>query len=355
MKTRNNKITIANKTYKEPIKVYIVVRPNSTNCDLLGNDPQKLPLNKLCKSSVLEGFRVHKKLKDCACQIGDVHKEIILEAIALGEIHSYKGKTYVHTVLPIKKISPFVSLRLVNDGIANTGRNNKGDYNSGDNNCGNHNSGDNNVGNNNLGCKNRGNFNIGYNNIGDKNDGWQNNGIGNSGSYNMGNGNKGDFNIGHHNTGNFNIGDFNCGHYNITSCSNGAFNTVIPKIYLFDKPSDWTLIDFENSDAYKVLEKLNAHMFTGHKYATFVTEEDMSDEDKQTYPEYLITGYCTKEKTYKSDKTPQAAWCDLEDNERQAVLSLPNFDADIFLKITGINVKSSSSPAVKKPKSNKSR
>lgn len=357
MKTCNCKINRINRMHKKPTQVYMVINSDWTlRADGIMNrqpgcDLQKLALNKTCKSSLPEGFKVYRKLKDCACEIRYAGDVIILEVLAFGEMRDYKGVAYVNTIFPVRTVSPFAALRLVNDGVANAGRNNKGSYNTGSNNIGDYNSSNSNVGDYNSGRGNHGKYNNGQNNIGDRNNGWNNIGNENSGSCNKGDYNAGSYNDGNFNAGCHNIGCFNCGHYNMTNRSNGAFNTAEPKIYLFDKPSDWTLLDFEKSDAYKVLQKLKIDELTGHSHAVSVSEKDMSEEDRRTYPEYLITGCCTKEKVYKPKNTPQAAWNSLTVNEKQAVLSLPNFDADIFLKITGIRVKSSHrSPAKKSAK-----
>lgn len=53
-----------------------------------------------------------------------------------------------------------------------------------------------------------------------------------------------------------NSGNWNSGDWNITSFSNGCFNTEEPKIYLFDKPSDWTYRDWVNSDARYILNNV---------------------------------------------------------------------------------------------------
>lgn len=58
------------------------------------------------------------------------------------------------------------------------------------------------------------------------------------------------------NSGDCNSGDWNSGDWNKCSFSNGCFNTVEPKIYLFNKPSDWTYRDWLNSDARYLLNQI---------------------------------------------------------------------------------------------------
>lgn len=42
------------------------------------------------------------------------------------------------------------------------------------------------------------------------------------------------------NTRDYNTGNYNSGDWNKTCCSNGCFNTESPKIYMFNKQSNWT-------------------------------------------------------------------------------------------------------------------
>ena len=55
------------------------------------------------------------------------------------------------------------------------------------------------------------------------------------------------------NSGNCNSGNCNSGDWNKTCFSNGCFNTESPKIFLFNKPSDWTYQDWLNSNARYIL------------------------------------------------------------------------------------------------------
>ena len=75
-------------------------------------------------------------------------------------------------------------------------------------------------------------------NLGKACTGFRNSGNRNSGDCNSGNYNSGDWNSGDCNSGNYNSGD-----WNKTCFSNGCFNTELPKIFLFNKPSDWTYQD----------------------------------------------------------------------------------------------------------------
>ena len=154
-----------------------------------------------------------------------------------------------------------------------------------------------------------------------------NTGKGCTGLCNSGNRNSGDWN-----SGNWNTGDWNSGDWNKCSCSNGCFNTVEPKIYLFNTPSDWTYRDWLNSNARYLLTLIPGDVL---KYVWY---KDMTDEEKAAHPEAETTGGYLKEVRMTAE-IRQAWWNSLSDCDKKTILSLPNFDAAIFKEITGIDVK----------------
>lgn len=64
--------------------------------------------------------------------------------------------------------------------------------------------------------------------------------------------------------------------------------------------------------------------------------ENPTQEEKEQHPEYEITGGYLK----KCDKSEcnQLWWDSLSDPEKNIIKSLPNFDAEIFKEITGIDI-----------------
>lgn len=267
------------------------------------------------------GFHFCKSLSDCYRFYGRFESTRICEIQASGtiikDVHGFKYVTNkIKIVREIKdpKTKSNTSKSNVgycNSGISNTGDcnsgiRNEGDFNSGDYNSGNCNVGDynsgsfntgsRNEGSHNTGCCNKGNFNTGDHNSGSCNTGDQNSGAcncgdHNSGSYNTGNRNSGACNCGNFNTGNYNSGDFNDGCYNT-----GVFNTdTNPKIKMFDKESNWTQTDWVCSDAHRILCQ---------------------------YPSCVDSSVHIRQEWW--DKLPE---CD-----KHTVMSLPNFDADKFIK-----------------------
>ena len=157
-----------------------------------------------------------------------------------------------------------------------------------------------------------------------------NTGKGCSGNRNSGNWNSGNCNSGNWNSGNRNSGDYNSGDWNKCNFSNGCFNTIEPKIYLFNKPSEWTYVDWMNSAACGILNRMANGMLD------YINWSDMTDEEKNAHPEAETTGGYLK----KLDKSECGIkwWCSLSDKEKAVITAIPNFDKEIFKQITGIDV-----------------
>lgn len=219
----------------------------------------------------------------------------VAEVIAHGTVTEGRDECTTNKLEIVREIPWAKVLEIVNTGKTCTGRCNSGDHNSGD-------------------------YNSGHDNSGDFN----------SGNYNSGYCNSGDFNSGDWNSGNFNSGSFNSGDWNVTSFSNGCFNTVTPKIYMFNKPTSWTLDDWFNCRARYLLNKID------YRPPEYVFFDDMSDEEKVAHPEAKITGGYLKEHTTANDV--QKWWDSLDTSDCNEIFNLPNFDAAIFKEIMGIDV-----------------
>ena len=155
-------------------------------------------------------------------------------------------------------------------------------------------------------------------------------GLCNSGDYNSGNRNSGDWNSGDCNSGDCNSGDWNSGDWNKCSFSNGCFNTVEPKIYMFNKPSEWTYRDWLNSDARYLLNQIPGDIL---EYVWF---ENMTSEEKAAHPEAEVTGGYLKQ--IDNSECGFIWWHELSDYEKRIIKTIPNFDKEIFKEITGIDV-----------------
>ena len=258
------------------------------------------------------GFHFCTKAADCFKYYDFNPDNKVAEVEALGDIDTNNddSKCSTNKIHIIREITWQEVLDLVNLGKACTGLCNSGDCNSGDCNSGDCNSGD---------C-----------NSGDCNSGNRNSGNRNSGDWNSGNRNSGDWNSGDCNSGDCNSGNRNSGDWNKTCFSNGCFNTESPKIFLFNKPSDWTYQDWLNSDARYILMDCPSNVLS------WIWEDDMTDEEKEQHPEYSVTGGFLKH--IEKETGRQMWWDGLSDRKKDIVMQLPNFDKDIFKEITGITV-----------------
>ena len=231
-----------------------------------------------------------------------------------------------------------------NSGNYNSGYRNSGDFNSGDFNSGDRNSGDCNSGDRNSGNFNSGNFNSGYRNSGDRNSGSCNSGDWNSGDRNSGNWNSGDRNSGNFNSGYRNSGDFNSGNYNSGSCNSGDFNSGDrnsgnwnsgnwnsgffnsnePKIRIFNKETN------------KKREEIEVPGWCYFDLTVWVSHDTATEEEKEEHKKEIeVCGGFLKTLEYK--EAWRLAWDKASKEEHKMLFNLPNWDNEVFKKITGID------------------
>ena len=231
------------------------------------------------------GMHFCKNAADCFRYYDFDPNNHVAEVIAHGTVAEGEDKCATNKLEIVREIPWTEVLEIVNTGKACTGRCNSGDWNSGNRNSGDCNSGD---------C------------------------------------NSGDWNSGDWNSGDWNSGDWNSGDWNKTSFSNGCFNTVSPKIYMFNKPTDWTLEHWLNCRARYLLNQIDDCPL---EYVWF---DSMTDEEKAAHPEAKTTGGYLKDRTAADNA--RKWWAGLSADDRNIIFSLPNFDAEIFKEITGIDV-----------------
>ena len=236
------------------------------------------------------GFHFCKKAADCFNYYFFNPENKVAEVLALGDIVTDGDKSCTNKIKIVREIPWAELLEIVNTGRNCSGNQNSGDFNSGDRNSGDCNSGD---------C--------------------------NSGDHNSGNYNSGD-----HNSGNRNSGDYNSGDWNECNFSNGCFNTIEQKIYLFNKPSEWTYRDWKNSTARAILSRMPNNVLV------YVMWKNMTDKEKNAHPEAKTTGGYLK----KLDNPERRIkwWCNLSDEQKAVITAIPNFDKKIFKQITGIDI-----------------
>jgi len=296
------------------------------------------------------GFHFCKKASDCFSYYNFDCENKVAEVLAIGEIDEDGDKCATNKIKIVREIEWEELLTIVNSGRGNSGHSNSGNSNSGNSNSGNKNSGNKNSGNNNSGHSNGGNLNIGnWNqggtnsgswNSGNSNSGSRNSGNKNSGHWNRGNSNGGDFNCGdlnggnansgYWNSGNWNSGDFCTGDFNISNHETGCFCTKEHTIRIFDKETDMTFTEWRNSEASRLLKRIRP------KPLEWIVSEDMTAEEKDSYPKHKTTGGYLK--TCDANKAYIIWWDSLNDDEKNIIKNIPNFNTEKFFQITGINV-----------------
>lgn len=132
------------------------------------------------------------------------------------------------------------------------------------------------------------------------------------------------------NTGDWNTGNRNTGDWNRSSFNAGCFNTEEQKVTMFNKPSDWTYRQWLNSDARYLLNQIPKSV------VEWVCSSDMTDEEKAAHPTHETTGGYLK--VLDESECGQLWWDGLNEQQREVIFSLPNFDPDIFEQCTGIKV-----------------
>ena len=258
------------------------------------------------------GFHFCTKAIDCFCYYSFDPNNKVAEVLALGDVDSQLKNTKCSTnkIQIIREISWQELLDIINIGKSCTGLGNTGNRNTGHWNTGDINTGDWNTGDWNTGDRNTGNYN--------------------TGNYNTGHFNTGNYNTGHWNTGNRNIGNRNTGDWNVTDVSSGCFCTKVQDILIFDKPSNWTIEYWWNSDARYLLNKIPKNV------VEWIYESDMTDEEKEKNPTYKTTGGYLK--VFDESESAQIWWDGLSNKNKKIIKSIPNFDAEKFEKCTGIKV-----------------
>ena len=272
------------KRSKTMVKGYKVFNPDWTCRDKQYTCPGLFEEN-VNPSVCNVGMHFCKNAADCFRYYDFDPNNHVAEVIAHGTVAEGEDKCATNKLEIVREIPWAEVLEIVNTGKACTGRCNSGDCNSGNRNSGDCNSGD-----------------------------W----------------NSGDWNSGDCNSGNRNSGDCNSGDWNKTSFSNGCFNTVSPKIYMFNKPTDWTFEQWFNCRARYLLNQIDDCPL---EYVWF---DSMTDEEKAAHPEAETTGGYLKERTTADNA--RKWWAGLSADDRNIIFSLPNFDAAIFKEITGIDV-----------------
>jgi hypothetical protein len=259
---------------------------------------------KICES----GFHFCIKASHCFNYYSFSPGNKVFEVIGYGEHQTKEGdsKVCVGDIEIVRELTWQEVLVVSNEGKNNTGHSNSGHSNSGHSNSG---------------YRNSGNYNSGHSNSGNYNSGNYNSGYRNSGHSNSGHSNRGHSNSGHSNSGNYNSGDSNSGNYN-----SGVFNTNTPTLRMFNKETNWTWDNYNNSRVYNLIKGITPNIW--------VESKDMTEDEKKSNPNYDIVGGYLKVVTLKESWVN--LWKTLSEDDKGLFYKLPNFDWDVFTEITSI-------------------
>ena len=137
----------------------------------------------------------------------------------------------------------------------------------------------------------------------------------------------GNFSIGNHSTGDHSTGHSSTGDWSISSYSAGHFSTIDYSGFgAFNKPC--TPEEWNNSIKPK---------FLYFELTEWIYESEMSEQEKEDHDSYRITGGFLKVYDYK--EAFQESYKNASNEDKELLLKLPNFDADVFFEISGIDVR----------------
>lgn len=99
---------------------------------------------------------------------------------------------------------------------------------------------------------------------------------------------------------------------------------------MFNKPTDWSLRYWWNCNARRYLSEIP------YNVVEWIYSSNMTNGEKLEHPEHETTGGYLK--IFDESENAQIWWDGAEQYKKDAILNLPNFDAEIFKKCTGITV-----------------
>lgn len=150
-----------------------------------------------------------------------------------------------------------------------------------------------------------------------------------TGRSNTGRSNSGNCNSGTCNSGDCNSSSGNSGNWNSGNYSTGYFNTVEHPLFAFNKLLSISREEFVNQRGYRVLKR-------NYENNWWIHSKNMTEEEKNAHPEHKANGGYLKTVDFKT--ACKIMWDNLDDEDKQSVREIPNFDADVFEEITGIKV-----------------
>ena len=138
--------------------------------------------------------------------------------------------------------------------------------------------------------------------------------------------NVGDMNVGNRNVGDWNVGDWNVGGWNVGKYHTGYFNTIEPTFSMFNKDTGKKKEDLD----------LDLPLFLYFGLTVWVSHDTATDEEKKAHKQEIeACGGFLKKLDYKD--AFRISWDKASPDEHKKLLSLPNWDNEIFREISGID------------------
>jgi hypothetical protein len=186
--------------------------------------------------------------------------------------------------------------------------------------------GDHSTGNRSTGYRSTGDYSTGLRSTGDHSTGYCSTGDCSTGNCSTGDCSTGSCSTGDCSTGYRSTGDHSTGDWSISNYSTGHFSTIDYSGFgAFNKPC--TLEEWEAA------EKPD---FLYFRLTEWISEFDMTEEEKEANPTYKTTGGYLKVYEYK--EAFKRSWDNAPAEDREKLFRLPNFDPDVFKEISGIDV-----------------
>ncbi len=201
-------------------------------------------------------------------------------------------------------------------GDGSTGDYSTGNGSTGDWSTGNHSTGSWSTGDWSTGGYSTGDYSTGYCSTGGYSTGDYSTGYCSTGCHSTGYGSTGDRSTGHRSTGNWSISNYSTGHFSTEDCSGFG---------CFDKPC--TLEEWVDA-------QIPTWLF--FNLTEWVEGKCMTEEEKENNPSYITTGGYLRVYEYKEAFIKSYLGATRE--EQLKVMELPNYDAQKFYKISGIDV-----------------
>ncbi len=167
----------------------------------------------------------------------------------------------------------------------------------------------------------------GYRNNGDWNSGYRNSGDRNSGDWNRGDRNSGDCNSGDWNSGYRNSGDRNSGDWNSGDWNSGFLNSNTPN----------TIRVFNKEILLEAWDKAYKPKFLFFNLVFWVSSKDMTEKEKAENPSHETNAGFLRFLSYK--EAFKKSWDEADKTDRERIRDLPNFDAEVFFEISGIDLR----------------